>query len=282
MAISAKMVMELRQKTQVSMMECKKALVSADGDMVLAEENLLKSGAAKADKKSDRVANEGLLFSVSDAENMGSSIVEINCETDFVARGDDFKGFGEKLAELALSHKVTTADSLLSLQYDSENSVEDMRKIMIAKLGENIQVRRAYAVHADSGCVASYSHSGRIIVIVKLSDANIDLAKDVAMHAAAMKPTAISSDGIPSDDVAKQREIFAAQVAESGKPEKIASKIIEGKINKFLDENSLLGQVFVKDSKQKVSQYLDQHKSKVLSYVLYEIGMSGPDGEITQ
>jgi len=223
-----------------------------------------------------------LLFSVSDAENMGSSIVEINCETDFVARGDDFKGFGEKLAELALSHKVTTADSLLSLQYDSENSVEDMRKIMIAKLGENIQVRRAYAVHADSGCVASYSHSGRIIVIVKLSDANIDVAKDVAMHAAAMKPTAISSDGIPSDDVAKQREIFAAQVAESGKPEKIASKIIEGKINKFLDENSLLGQVFVKDSKQKVSQYLDQHKSKVLSYVLYEIGMSGPDGEITQ
>ncbi|MBT4884795.1 MAG: translation elongation factor Ts, partial [Legionellales bacterium] len=263
-------------------MECKKALVAANGDMDLAGENLLKSGVAKADKKSDRVANEGLLFTVTDANNMAASIVEINCETDFVARGDDFKGFGERLAELALSHKVSVVDSLLSLQYDSENTVEDMRKIMISKLGENIQVRRAYAMHADSGCVTNYSHSGRIVTLVKLSDANIEVAKDVAMHAAAMKPTAISSDGVPSDVVAKQREIFAAQVAASGKPENIAARIIEGKINKYLNENSLLGQVFVKDSKQKVSQYVDQHKCKVLSYVLYEIGMAGNDGEITQ
>ena len=142
MTISAKMVMELRQKTQVSMMECKKALVAADGDMALAEENLLKSGAAKAAKKSDRVANEGVIFVAENAEFTAVAMVELNCETDFVARGDDFKAFGQLLAHLALSHHVENADALLDLAYNDEHNVEAMRKVLVAKLGENIQIRR--------------------------------------------------------------------------------------------------------------------------------------------
>jgi elongation factor Ts len=282
MTISAKAVMDLRKKTQVGMMECKKALAEADGDMALAEEILLKSGAAKAEKKSDRVANEGLLFIVDAHDNKATAVVEINCETDFVARSDDFQEFGNKLAALALEHNVKDINELLSLEYDAGNSIDQMRTVMVTKLGENIQLRRAYTLQAESGCVASYSHSGRIATIVNLSSDDLAVAKDIAMHLAAMKPSSISADGIPADVVAKERDIFTAQAADSDKPADITARIIEGKLKKFMDENSLLGQVFVKDSKQKVKQFLEQHKATVKAFTLYEVGMSGNDGAITE
>jgi elongation factor Ts len=282
MTISAKMVMELRQKTQVSMMECKKALVSANGDMALAEENLLKSGAAKAAKKSDRVANEGAIFVADNAAHTASAMVELNCETDFVARGDDFKAFGERLAELALHHGVHDVEALSNMAYNDEHSVESMRNVLVAKLGENIQIRRAIALTTDTGCVMSYSHGGRIASLVKSHSHQQDAIKDIAMHVAAMKPSAITAAGIPAALVDKQQEIFMAQVMESGKPEAIASRIVEGKMQKFVDENALMGQAFVKEAKQKVADYLQAHQADVQSYVLYEIGMADDLGEITQ
>lgn len=282
MTISAKIVMELRQKTQVSMMECKKALVSANGDMALAEENLLKSGAAKAAKKSDRVANEGAIFVADNASHTAGAMVELNCETDFVARGDDFKAFGQRLAELALTNVVRNVEALLDMTYNDEHTVEAMRNVLIAKLGENIQIRRAITITADKGCVMSYSHGGRIAALVKSdSDAHVAV-KDIAMHVAAMKPSAITAAGIPSALVDKQKEIFMAQVVDSGKPEAIATRIVEGKMQKFVDENALMGQAFVKEAKQKVSDYLQAQKADVQSYVLYEIGMADNLGEITQ
>ena len=281
MTISAKSVMALRQKTQVGMMECKKALAEANGDMALAEEILLKSGASKADKKADRVANEGLVFVSVAADQKSAAVVEVNCETDFVARGDAFQQFGQTLADLALANHVTDVSQLSDLTFGEHGSVEDTRKVVIGQLGENIQVRRACAVRSDNGCVASYLHGGRIAVLVRLTEDNIDVAKDVAMHVAAMKPGAIGADGIPADLIAKEREIVAAQVAESGKPEAIAEKIIDGKMQKFLSDNSLLGQVFVKDSKAKVQEYLAQNNATVESFVMYEIGMTGNDQEVT-
>ena len=282
MTISAKVVMDLRKKTQVGMMECKKALAEANGDMALAEEILLKSGVAKAAKKSDRVANEGMIFAAVTADNSSGALFEMNSETDFVARNDDFKGFGERLAKLALDNGVSNIDQLLELEFESGKSVADMRAVMVAKLGENIQLRRSYSLKADGGIVACYSHGGKIASLVNTSTSDIDVAKDVAMHIAAMKPSAISSEGIPSEIVEKEREIFAAQVAESGKPPEIAARIIDGKVQKFMDENSLLGQVFVKDSKQKVKQFLAQHKTSIKAFSLYEVGMSGNDGAITE
>ena len=282
MTISAKMVMELRQKTQVSMMECKKALVAANGDMALAEENLLKSGAAKAAKKSDRVANEGAIFISDNAAHTMGAMVELNCETDFVARGDDFKAFGQQLAELALKHAVHGAEALLDLAYNDEHSVEAMRNVLIAKLGENIQIRRAITIGTDQGCVMSYSHGGRIAALVKSHSDQQAVVKDIAMHVAAMKPSAITAAGIPAALVDKQREIFLAQVMESGKPEAIAARIVEGKMQKFVDENALMGQAFVKEAKQKVADYLQSHKADVQSYALYEIGMADNSGEVTQ
>lgn len=282
MEISAKMVMELRQKTQVSMMECKKALVTANGDMALAEENLLKSGAAKAAKKSDRIANEGAIFVVDNASHTASAMVELNCETDFVARGDDFQAFGQQLAALVLTQSVQNVAALSDIAYNDEHHVEAMRKVLVAKLGENIQIRRAISVTAEQGCVMSYSHGGRIAALVKSNGDAHTVIKDIAMHVAAMKPSAITAAGIPAALKEKQQEIFMAQVVDSGKPEAIATRIVEGKMQKFLDENALMGQAFVKEAKQKVADYLQTHKADVQSYVLYEIGMADNAGEITQ
>jgi elongation factor Ts len=282
MSISAKAVMDLRKKTQVGMMECKKALSEANGDMALAEEILLKSGVAKASKKSDRVANEGLIFTSSSDDHSQVSLFEMNSETDFVSRNEDFKNYGVELVNLALKHNVKNIDDFLKFEVSSGKTVDEMRAEMVAKLGENIQLRRVYTLKAESGCVASYSHGGRIAAIVNISSDNIEVAKDIAMHIAAMKPSAISSAGIAANVIDKEREIFTAQVADSGKPADIATKIVDGKLNKFMDENSLLGQVFVKDSKQKVKQYLEQHKCSVLAFSVYEVGMSGNDGAITQ
>ncbi len=277
MEISAKLVMQLREKTNVGMMECKKALKEAKGDIELAAELLLKSGAAKAGKKSDRVANEGLLFVATAADSLSAAIVEVNCETDFVAKADAFIEFGNNIASLVLQHNVTTVAELNALTADSGKSVADMCNILVGQLGENIQVRRAVCLKVSSGKVLSYSHSGKIASLVQIEGDNADVAKDVAMHIAALKPLALHPAGVDAEAAAKEQEIFKAQIAESGKSAEIMDKIIAGKMNKFLADNSLYGQVFVKDSKKKVSEYLAENKVVVTSFVLYEVGMSGCD-----
>lgn len=281
MEISAKLVMQLRQKTNVGMMECKKALKEANGDIDLAAELLLKSGAAKANKKSDRVANEGLLFVATDADGSSAAIVEINCETDFVAKADAFVGFGNELANLVLEHNATTTEEIHALTTESGKSVADMCNLLVGQLGENIQVRRGICLKAASGKVVSYSHGGKIASLVQIEDDNTDVAKDVAMHIAALKPLALHPEGVNADAVAKEEEIFRAQIADSGKPANIMDKIISGKMQKYLADNSLYGQVFVKDSKKKISEYLAENKAVVTAFVFYEVGMSGDNSVIS-
>jgi elongation factor Ts len=281
MEISAKLVMQLRKKTNVGMMECKKALKEAKGDIELAAELLLKSGAAKAGKKSDRVANEGLLFVATAADSLSAAIVEVNCETDFVAKADAFIEFGNNIASLVLQHNVTSVVELNALTTDSGKSVADMCNILVGQLGENIQVRRAVCLKVSSGKVLSYCHAGKIASLVQIEGDNADVAKDVAMHIAALKPLALHPAGVNAEAAAKEQEIFKAQIAESGKSAEIMDKIIAGKMNKFLADNSLYGQVFVKDSKKKVSEYLAENKVVVTSFVLYEVGMSGCDVAIS-
>ena len=275
MEISAKLVMQLRQKTNVGMMECKKALKEANGDIDLAAELLLKSGAAKASKKSDRVANEGLLFVATAADGGAAAMVEINCETDFVAKADAFVEFGNSVVNLVLTHGATAAEEINSLVTDSGKTVTDMCNLLVAQLGENIQVRRGISLKADSGKVVSYSHGGKIASLVQIEDDNTDVAKDVAMHIAALKPLALRPEGVNATAVAKEEEIFRAQMADSGKPDNIMDKIISGKMQKYLADNSLYGQVFVKDSKKKISEYLTENKAVVTAFVFYEVGMSG-------
>jgi elongation factor Ts len=281
MEISAKLVMQLRQKTSVGMMECKKALKEADGDIELAADLLLKSGAAKAGKKSDRVANEGLLFVATAADGLSAAMVEINCETDFVAKADSFIAFGNNIANLVLEHNITTVTELGALTADSGKSVADMCNILVGQLGENIQVRRFVCLKATSGKVVPYSHAGKIASLVQIEDDNIDVAKDVAMHIAALKPLALHSAGVNAEVVAKEQEIFKAQVAESGKSADIMTKIIAGKMQKFLADNSLYGQVFVKEAKKRVSEYLAENKVVVTSFAFYEVGMSGSSEAIS-
>ena len=272
MNIPAKTVMELRKITNVGMMECKKALIEAEGDISVAKDLLLKSGAAKATKKVNREVNEGLLFIANSSDNLSSVIVEINCETDFVAKSDLFLDFGNKVASIALDKACQDANVLLTESFSDSATIEQERQAVIGKLGENIQISRCTSLRQDSGCVVSYSHGNKIVTLVSSPSDKIDIVYDIAMHIAAMRPSAITSSGISEDLVNKEKEIFAAQLENSGKSSEIVSKIIDGKVNKFLDDMSLYGQVFVKDSKKKVAQYLKENSVDISSFVFCEIG----------
>ena len=282
MSISAKTVMELRKITNVGMMDCKKALLESNGNIDVAKDILLKSGATKATKKLDRVAKEGLLFVVNTSNNLTYIILEVNCETDFVAKSDIFINFGNKLSQLALKNNCSEVSELLELTYDNNKTVEEERQTIIGQLGENIQVRRCINLHTDSGCVVSYSHGNKIATLVSISTDNVVVAKDIAMHIAAMRPTSITSAGIDESLIAKEREIYKAQIENSGKNETIMNKIIDGKISKYLNENSLYGQVFVKDSKKKISQYLKEHDINIDAFVFCEVGTENKHDIITK
>ena len=281
MSISATKVKELREKTQVGMMECKKALVEANGDLDLAEDILLKSGLAKAGRKSDRVAGEGAIFIVSNESNKALALVEVNCETDFVAKNESFVDFGNNLAKVALKSCSSSGEELSSVMYESDTTVDDVRKTFITKLGENIQIRSCQFLSVDDGILVSYCHGSKLATLVNITSDNIDVGRDIAMHIAAMRPIAIDSAGIDSTLIEKEREIFTSNVQDSGKPPEIISKIVDGKINKFLADNTLLGQVFVKDSKQKVKDYLLANKAVVLSFMFCEVGSSSSSGLVT-
>ncbi len=270
MAITASLVKELRERTGSGMMECKKALVETDGDIEAAAELMRKSGAAKADKKAGRVAADGAIKVLVNADGKSAVILEINSETDFVAKDDNFQAFAEEVLAAVAEHRPGTVEELSSLTLGSGQTVEQARQALIAKVGENIQVRRFEIVESDAS-IASYLHGDRIGVLID-SDADPDLARDIAMHVAAVNPQFVDQDSVPAEFVEKEKGILIAQAESSGKPPEIIEKMIQGRLNKFLAEVTLLGQPFVKDQEQTVSKLLSTAGARVNRFVRYEVG----------
>jgi len=272
MEITAALVKELRERTGSGMMECKKALTETGGDIEAAVELMRKAGLAKADKKAGRIAAEGMIAAAISKDGASGAIVEVNCETDFVAKGEDFVSFSGEIANLVLAKRPADVDALGQLPVASGTSVEEKRRVLIAKLGENIALRRLSALESPGGKVAAYLHGNRIGVLVAMKGGTDALAKDVAMHVAASKPVALSANEVPADVIAKEKEIFRAQAAESGKPADIVEKMIVGRVNKFLKEVTLLGQPFVKNPDISVEQLLKEHGATVSAFVRFEVG----------
>ncbi|MCH9694473.1 MAG: translation elongation factor Ts, partial [Gammaproteobacteria bacterium] len=268
MSITASMVKELRERTGAGMMECKKALVETSGDIDAAAEALRTAGAAKADKKAGRVAADGRV--VIQANGSKAVIAEVNSETDFVAKDENFISFADAVAAAALDSGVTDAAALADVSLGA-STVEAARTELVQKVGENISVRRADIVESN-GPIGAYTHGARIGAIVALEGGDSDLARDIAMHVAAINPTCIDESGVPAETLETEKRIFTEQAAESGKPPEIIEKMIGGRINKFLKEITLVGQPFVKDDKQTVGQLLKSSGASVVSFTRYEVG----------
>jgi len=269
------MVKELRERTGAGMMECKKALTETGGDQDAAVELLRKKGAASADKKASRVAAEGAIVQRFAEDSRRAVMVEVNSETDFVAKGEAFNEFSDAVAARILASDPADVDALMALPLaDGGESVETVRKDLVGgKIGENISVRRFIAMNAGDGEVlAGYLHGNRIGVLVHLAGGDETLARDIAMHVAASRPVSVDESGMPADLVAREREIFLEQARASGKPENIMEKMVEGRVRKFLAENTLVGQPFVKDPDQTVGQLLKAAGAAVRGFVRYEVG----------
>lgn len=275
MGITAAQVKELRERTGSGMMECKKALVDASGDMEAAIEALRKTGLAKADKKASRVAAEGLVVIETGDDDKSAAIVEVNCETDFVAKKEDFQAFASAIAKRVLKDNPADLDALMAMPLNDADAttVEEARKALIATIGENITVRRFIRVESDNP-IASYRHGVRIGVLVEVADGDAALGKDLAMHIAAHdpRPVCVSEDQVPEEMIAAERDIFTAQARESGKPDDIIEKMISGRIRKFLGEITLLGQSFVKDPDQTVGKLLKGANASVVRFERVELG----------
>ncbi len=273
MAITAAMVKELRERTGAGMMECKKALVETDGDIDAAIEHLRKTGMAKADKKAGRTAAEGLVVIKTSDDGKRAAIVEVNCETDFVAKDENFRKFVDAVADQVLANNPADLDELLNLPMLGEEgtTIGEALKALIAKIGENMAIRR-FAIIEASGQLHTYMHGNRIGVVVDLEGGNDTLGKDIAMHIAASRPMTVSEADVPAEVIEKEKEIFAAQAAESGKPPEIIEKMIGGRIKKFLKEITLLGQPFVKNPDETVEQLLKKENAKVAGFTRYEVG----------
>jgi elongation factor Ts len=271
MAISASMVAELRAKTDAPMMECKKALTEADGDMAKAEELLRVKLGTKAGKAASRVTAEGVVTTYIDGTT--GAMVEVNCETDFVTKNDSFLALANAAAELVAKHNPADLDALGALPYSQDSfgpTLEDVRKGLIGKIGENMSFRR-FKQFGNGGKLVSYVHGTRIGVVVEFDGSDV-AAKDTAMHIAAMKPVALTSADVPADLIEKERSVATAKAAESGKPADIAAKMIEGSVQKYLKEVSLFNQSFVKNDKQTVEQMLKAEGTTVKSFVMYVVG----------
>ncbi len=271
MQISAAMVKELRQRTGAGMMECKKALVEAAGDMESAVEAMRIAGLAKADKKADRVAAEGIVAAATADDGKSAVLVEVNCETDFVAKGDDFIDFARGIAAKVLADAPADVEALAALPMDDGRSVEQARQELIAKIGENIQVRRFQRIES-AGLIGSYLHGTRIGVLTALEGGDEALAKDVAMHIAASRPLCVSEEQVPADVLEKEKAILIAEARESGKPEEIIEKMVAGRVRKYLAEITLVGQPFVKDPDQTVAKLLKGSGASVTGFVRLEVG----------
>lgn len=274
MEITAAMVKELRERTGSGMMECKKALQETNGDIEAAVEWMRKAGLAKADKKASRVAAEGLIVIARSSDAKEAAMVEVNCETDFVSKGDDFRDFAKAVAERVLKSCPADLAALMDASlYDGEGaSVNTARQELIAKIGENINVRRFVRFQTAQGVVGAYLHGTRIGVLVEMSKGSEELAKDIAMHVAASRPVCVEPKDVPADMIAKEKEIFSAQAATSGKPANIIEKMVEGRLKKFLSEVTLLGQPFVKDQDKSVEQLLKEAGGAVVRFERFGVG----------
>ena len=269
MSVSASMVKELREQTGAGMMECKKALVAAEGNTEKAIELLRKSGQANAEKKSSRVAADGRIAIAVDGNK--AAIAEISSETDFVARGENFIEFAEAVVDAALTSSVEDVGALSTTTLSDGRMIETARTDLVAKVGENISVRRFERVEAADH-LGNYTHGARIGVLVSLSGGNAELARDVAMHVAASDPLCVDEDGVPADMLERERRIITEQAADSGKPAEIVEKMVSGRVAKFLREITLLGQSFVKDPDVSVGKLLKSAGATVTAFVRYELG----------
>jgi elongation factor Ts len=275
MAVTAEAVKTLRERTGAGMMECKKALVEANGDLEAAAEAMRKSGLAKADKKAGRIAAEGVVVIERSADGTAVALVEVNSETDFVAREKDFQSFAASVARAALDSRPADLEALKAVKLPSGQTVEETRRALIARIGENIGVRR-FEVVSGNAPLATYLHGSRIGTAVVLEGGDGTLGHDLAMHIAAINPQYLAAEDVPSGQVEKEREIFVAQAAAdpklAGKPKEVLAKATEGKLRKYLGEITLLGQPFVKDDKQAVGEVLKRANARVLRFVRFEVG----------
>ena len=265
-AITASLVKELRERTGIGMMDCKKALVDSAGDVDNAIEILRKNSGLKAAKKSGRTAKEGLVKVILSDDRRSAAMVEVNCETDFAARHEDFAHFVDSVAEKIFQSRNTDIDSLLAAGLQQE------REVLVQKIGENVSIRRAEIVTAQAGLIAEYVHNGKIAVLVVLQGTDEALGKDIAMHVAASSPLVINPEDAPEDTLAAERKIYLAQAEDSGKPPEIVAKMVEGRIRKYLSEISLLEQPFVKNPDQTIGALLKAADSSVTSFVRFEVG----------
>ena len=273
MAITAAMVKELRLRTGSGMMDCKRALTETNGDLEAAVELMRKSGAAKADKKASRVAADGRIMVAASDDQKTLVMVEINAETDFVAKDGNFLDFANGVANTLLANKPTDIATLLTLPLvGSNNSVEEARTALITKIGENIQVRRFQMITTNTGVIGQYQHGTRISVAVVLEGGDEALGKEIAMHIAASNPLCISEKDVPADTLAKEKGILIAQAEGSGKPAKIVEKIVTGRLRKYLAGITLVGQPFIKDTDKTVGQLLKEAGAEIVSFTRLELG----------
>ena len=266
MAITASLVKELRERTGLGMMECKKALVETDGDIEAAIDNMRKASGLKAAKKAGRIAAEGIIVTRTSADNTVVMLLEINSETDFVARDDNFLGFANKVADIAFEKKQSDVAVLMA------DGLEAEREALVQKIGENISVRRIQFVGGEGKTVEAYVHGGRIASAVELVGGTADLAKDIAMHVAALNPQFVSPDSIPAEVLEREKEVVRGQSEDSGKPAEIIEKMMIGRIKKFEAEISLIEQPFVKDADIKVSALAKKAGAEIVSFTRFEVG----------
>jgi elongation factor Ts len=271
MNITAESVKQLRERTGAGMMECKKALVETKGDLDAAAELMRKQGLAKADKKASRVAAEGVIVIEKAPDARTAAMVEVNCETDFVAREQDFRGFAHAVVSRTLAANPASLEALLALKLDSGETVEERRRALVAKIGENISVRR-FVVVSSPGNLGAYVHGTRIGALVAVKGGDATLAHDLAMHVAASNPRYLSQAQVPADVVAKEREILTEQAQGEGKPPEIVAKMVEGRLRKSLGEITLLGQPFVKDPDVSIEKLLKGAKAEVATFERFEVG----------
>jgi elongation factor Ts len=271
MNITADAVKQLRERTGAGMMECKKALVETKGDLDAAAELMRKQGLAKADKKATRVAAEGVITAVKGADGHSAAMVEINCETDFVAREQDFRAFAQEVAHSALTARPANLEALAAARLSSGESIEERRRALVAKIGENISVRR-FATLSSPEHLGAYVHGTRIGALLAVKGGTASLAHDLAMHVAASNPRYLSPAQVPADVIAKEREILTQQAQGEGKPPEIVARMVEGRLRKALSELTLTGQPFVKDPDVSVEKLLKDAKAEVLAFERFEVG----------
>ncbi len=272
MSISAKLVKELRERTGAGMMECKKALIQSVGDLEAAIVEMRKTGLAKADKKAGRIAAEGRLFICLSDDGKQATLLEANCETDFVAMGEAFQHFASEAANLARRENLLDIDALLSARSEAGKSVDEQRKELIAKVGENVNLRRFVTFTTKDGTIGHYLHGGKIGVLVEINGDKEELAKDLAMQIAASNPQALDAASLPEDLVAREESIQRAKFEQSGKPANIIAKMVSSSMEKFFSEVTLLKQKFVKNPGQSIERLLAEQGTGVLRYIRYELG----------